>query len=142
MPALRKAKSAASTFSHCAGSETSKPVARSSTRTSVPFSSSARTTAAPMPDAPPVTMALRNEDNLPHVATVVDEPVGCGGLGKRELRTHDRLQRALLPERGELARRLGDHFGTAAHQPAQVEALDADVAADEEGRVQLLPPAA
>src|SRR6266508_5421370 len=102
MPALRKARSAGSTLSHCAGSETSKPVARSSTRTSVPSASSVAATAAPIPDAPPVTSALWNEDNFSHVLSLVDQAMCVRGLRERELRAYDRADRASRPELEQL----------------------------------------
>src|SRR6266508_5102681 len=58
-PALRHARSTASTASHALGSETSNPSAMSRTRTSAPSCSSFETIAAPIPDRPPVTSALR-----------------------------------------------------------------------------------
>ena len=73
---------AAAIVSQASGSETSKPVARSSGSTAVPSSSSRRTTAAPIPDALPVTSALRNKDDLAHVLALLDQPVGVGSLGR------------------------------------------------------------
>src|ERR671937_2695265 len=58
-PAFRHARSTAPTSSHARGSETSKPSTMSSTCTSTPSRSSAATIAAPMPERPPVTSALR-----------------------------------------------------------------------------------
>src|SRR3954447_5683630 len=58
-PAFRQARSTAPTESHARGSDTSKPSAMSSTCTSTPSRSSAATIAAPMPERPPVTRALR-----------------------------------------------------------------------------------
>src|SRR5215218_66779 len=58
-PAFRHARSTGPTESHACGSETSKPSAMSSTWTLTPSRSSAATIAAPMPERPPVTSALR-----------------------------------------------------------------------------------
>src|SRR3954452_17197750 len=58
-PAFRQARSTAPTESHARGSDTSKPSAMSSTCTSTPSRSSAATIAAPIPERPPVTSALR-----------------------------------------------------------------------------------
>src|SRR6266511_5261863 len=61
-PALRHARSTAPTASHARGSETSKPSVMSSTWTSTPSRSSAEAIAAPIPDRPPVTRALRGRN--------------------------------------------------------------------------------
>src|SRR6476619_5568799 len=58
-PAFRHASSTAPTVSHACGSETSNPSARSSACTSAPFSRKRSTIAAPIPEAPPVTSAVR-----------------------------------------------------------------------------------
>src|SRR3954453_19423352 len=58
-PAFRQARSTGPTESHARGSDTSKPSAMSSTCTSTPSRSSAATIAAPIPERPPVTSALR-----------------------------------------------------------------------------------
>src|SRR5215211_4804818 len=58
-PAFRQARSTAPTESHARGSDTSKPSAMSSTSTLTPSRSSAATIAAPIPERPPVTSALR-----------------------------------------------------------------------------------
>src|SRR5919198_5355343 len=58
-PALRQASSTASTASHADASETSNPCATSSASTSAPSARSRTTSAAPMPDAAPVTSAVR-----------------------------------------------------------------------------------
>src|SRR3954454_14004647 len=58
-PAFRHARSTGPTESHARGSDTSKPSAMSSTCTSTPSRSSAATIAAPIPERPPVTSALR-----------------------------------------------------------------------------------
>src|SRR4051812_3999611 len=107
-PALRNAKSTGPTSSQAAASATSTPVARSSERTSHPSASSSATAAAPIPDAPPVTSALRNKDDLSHVAAVLDQGVRRIRLRERELRADDRPDRAPRPERDQLLRRLLD----------------------------------
>src|SRR3954453_2974975 len=58
-PAFRQARSTAPTESQARGSDTSKPSAMSRTCTSTPCRSSAATIAAPIPERPPVTSALR-----------------------------------------------------------------------------------
>src|SRR4051812_6926281 len=58
-PAFRQARSTAPTASQARGSDTSKPSAMSSTCTLAPSRSSAATMAAPIPERPPVTTALR-----------------------------------------------------------------------------------
>src|SRR5687767_13932117 len=114
-------------FSHAAGSATSKPVARSRDCTDVPSSSSRPTTAAPIPDAPPVTMALRNKDDLPDVLSVLDQPVGVRRLREGELRADDRLHRPGGPEPQQFTGGLDDDVGAPSHEPAEIEALDAHV---------------
>src|SRR5438876_785428 len=58
-PALRHASSTGPTASQARTSETSKPPVMSSTSTSAPSTSSSLTIAAPIPEAPPVTRAVR-----------------------------------------------------------------------------------
>ena len=69
-----------------------------------PSRSSARDDRAPIPERPPVTSALRNEDNLAHAATFLDEPVRVRDVVQRVRRADERLHRAGLPERDDLAR--------------------------------------
>src|SRR5262245_20857906 len=141
-PALRQASSTGPTSSHARGSVTSKPSTTSSTCTAVPSRSSAATIAAPIPERPPVTSALRNEDNLPHVLALLHQPVRRGGIGQGKGRADNRSDGARGPQRHQLpGRRLHD-LGRKAHQPAKVEADERDVAPDEERRVYRLPPAA
>ena len=63
-------------------------------------------------------------------------------LLERELGADDRVERAAPPEREQLVHLLLDELRLEAHQPTEVEALDADVPADEPRRVDLLPGAA
>ena len=63
-------------------------------------------------------------------------------LGERVLGSDDGPDRAAPPERDQLTGLLLDELRLEAHQPTEVEALDADVAADEPGRVDRLPGAA
>src|SRR5262245_60707280 len=139
IPAFRNAKSTAPTPSHTAASPTSNPVARSSDCTSHPCDSSSATVAAPMPDAPPVTTALRNKDDLPDVTPVLDQPVRCGRLRQRELGPDNRPYGARLPQPDQLLGRRGNDLRSQSHQPAEVEPGDAHVAADDERRVQIRP---
>src|SRR5262245_9771871 len=102
MPALRKAKSTPATSCQAAASETSNPDARSSDRTSQPSDCRSSTAAAPIPDAPPVTRALRNKNDLSDVAAGLDQLVRCGGLLEREVGADDRADGSPLPEPDEL----------------------------------------
>ena len=54
-----------------------------------------------------------------------------GGLLERELCADDRPHGAAFPEAEDVLRGALDELGIAADQPAEVEAVDADVAADE-----------
>ena len=75
-------------------------------------------------------------------AAVLDQPVGVRCLGERELCADHGLHRAGGPQFEELPGSLDDDVGPPRHQPAEVEALDADVPAHEQRGVELLPPAA
>ena len=68
------------------------------TRTSHPSASSSATAAAPIPEAPPVTSALRNKDDLADVAALLDQararrPPRASGNSRAD----DRPDRALRP---------------------------------------------
>ena len=144
MPALRNAKStAAVTVSHASGSETSKPVVMIERQHCGAFlleqaddgGADARTRCRSR-------ARYGTRTTLPDVLSVLDQPMGVGSLGEGILGADHRLDRAGAPELQQLARSRGHDVGTPRHQPAEVEALDADVPADEQRRVELPPPAA
>src|SRR5438128_6771304 len=141
-PAFKHATSTAGMRSHAPASRTSKPVARSSTSTSNPSSSSRAAIAAPIPDAPPVTSALRGKDDLARALARLDQAVRVGGLLERELGADDRMNRTLAPEGHELVDRLAHDVGPMGHQPAEVEPVHGDVAADEQRRIDGRPRSA
>src|SRR5918999_1080015 len=119
-PAFRHASSTGPTESQAAGSATSKPLRRSSTRTSAPPPSSRSTIARPIPDAPPVTSAvLGNKHDLADAAALLDQPVRVRGSFEGERGADKGFHRPLLPEREHVADRLADDIGTVAHQPTE-----------------------
>ena len=73
------------------------------------------------------------------MAPLLDQPVRVGRLLERELRTHDRAHRTAPPEVEHLARRLVHDLGTQPQQAPEVEAAHGDVAADDQGGVELRP---
>src|SRR4051794_36840316 len=141
-PAFRQTSCAGGTLSQSRGLETSKPSARSSTSTSVPSASSAATIAAPIPERPPVTIAVSgNEDNFSHRPAALEQVERVVDLFERQLGADERLEGAAVPEVEQLGERLAHDLRAQRGQPAEVEAVDGDVAADEELRADVAPRA-
>ena len=132
----------APTSSHARGSATSNPVARSSDRTSHPSASSSETAAAPIPEAAPVTSALRNKDDLADVAALLDQRVRRSRLGERELGARPPGGPRPAPTGRPAPPPLRARRPERAHQPPEVEAGDADVPPDDQRRVDVRPHAA
>src|SRR5215204_2465222 len=142
-PAFRQTSWAGWTSSHACGSETSKPSARSSPRTSAPSASRAATSARPIPPAEPVTIAVSgNKNDISGRPPRADQVESLVRLLERELGTDNRPERPAPPEGQQFVDLEPDEVGAEAHQPPEVEALDADVAADEPCRIDRLPGAA
>src|SRR5215211_264195 len=141
MPAFRHASSTRSIACQAVGSDTSKPVTRSSSCTAAPSRSSRSTSARPIPPAAPVTSAVSgNKDDLPDVPPRLDQLVRVASLLERERRADQRLHRARRPQLQELADRLLHELGLVAHQPPEVEALHAEVPPDQRSGINRLPP--
>src|SRR4051812_43865098 len=139
-PAFRQTRSAGVTDSQSAALPTSKPSARSSTATSVPSASSAATIAAPIPERPPVTTAVSgNKDDLAARAAVLEQRERVVHLLERELGADVRLDRACVPQLQQLLDGAAHDLRLQRRQPAEVEAVHGDVAADEELRVHVVP---
>src|SRR5215204_6996155 len=108
----------------------------SSARTCVPPASSVATIARPIPPAAPVTTAVSgNKNDLAGRLPRRDQVERLVRLVERILGADDRVQRSAPPEREQLLDLAPDQVAPEPHQPAQVEALDADVAADEARRI-------
>src|SRR5579872_5556252 len=83
--------------------------------------------------------ALRNKDDLADVPALLDQTMAVGGLLERKLRADDRPDGTFGPDSDELVGGPAHHVRPVRHQPAEVEALHADVASDEQCRVERLP---
>src|SRR5262245_56052668 len=87
-------------------------------------------------------MLSREKHYLADAPPRLDELVGAVDVLERQLRADDRLEGAGLPLREQLADGGADEPRIEAHQPTEVEAVQADVAPDEPGRVDRRPRSA
>ena len=142
-PAFRQARSTGPTRSHAAGSVTSKPVVeieRLDRRS--PRASSRARIARPSPPSPPgddrlhgssTTLPTWRRDSISACAS------SASASGKR--RADERVDLALRPQREQLVDAAAHELGLVLHQPAEIDALDARVAADEPLHARIGPEA-